>query len=170
VLRELGINARAHRKFLTSVVPGNLLGARINVNLTGLAMGFQRNRAYRMASSLVDRESRLELEDTDSEDVRRLAMEAQFSVLRHLEDAPVVNLDPRGVAAIALARGLRRQLRHVSQVHGAAGVREVARAESHARAYFRGLALAGLRGRPAPSREILASGRRHGSRPGAVAR
>ena len=117
-LKALRMNARKHRRFLETVVPGNVLGARFNVRMSGIAMRVQRALAYRAASRLIDRESRLQLADEDIADVRRLAMEAQVSLLKKLEAAPILQVDPRGLAAIARARGLRRQLRDLVRRQG----------------------------------------------------
>ena len=116
-LRALKDNAADHRRFLRSVVPGNLIGPRLNVGLTGIAMGVQRGRAFGAASAFADRRSRLELSDAEADEVRRLAVKAQMSVLSMLDHAPIVGVDPRGLSSIRLGRRVRRELKAIA-VHG----------------------------------------------------
>lgn len=117
-LKALGINTREHRDFLATVVPGKLLGPRFNVRMTGLAMRLQRAMAFQAVSSYVDRESRLSLSEEDASDVRRLALEAQISLMHGVENAAIVGLDARGTDAQALAIRLRRHLRDMVRRHG----------------------------------------------------
>ncbi|MBM4395080.1 MAG: zinc dependent phospholipase C family protein [Deltaproteobacteria bacterium] len=110
-LKSLGIDSREHRRFLATVVPGNLLGPRFNVRVTGLAMRLQRAVAFRKVGAIVDRESRLLLRDEDGADVRALAVAAQVEVLVRLERSSLPILDARGADALRTATRLRRQLR-----------------------------------------------------------
>ena len=117
-MKALGLNTREHRKFLHSVVPGNLLGPRFNVRVTGLAMRLQRAMAFQAVSGYVDRESRLALSEVDAKDVRHLAVAAQVSLLHGLARAPIVAIDARGEESLAEARRLRRHLRDLVRRNG----------------------------------------------------
>lgn len=133
-LRMLDIHTREHRRFLATVVPGNLLGPRFNVRVTGLAMRLQSALAFQKASVLVDRESRLALHDEDVEELRRLALSSQLDVLRHMERSRIVQVDARGSVAIAHAVRLRGHLRDLVRRKGepnpeAAGLVRAARGE-----------------------------------------
>ncbi len=110
-IRALGLNSREHRRFLDTVVPGNLLGPRFNVRLTGMAMRLQRAMAFQSLSSYLDRESRLSLADPEVRDVRRLAIASQLSVVAATGQSPVAAIDARGIDSIARALRIRRHLR-----------------------------------------------------------
>jgi hypothetical protein len=147
-LKTLGLDEKEHRRFLATVVPGNVLGPRFNVRMTGLAIRVQRALAFRKASAYVDRESRLRLTEEDEDDVRRLAFEAQLGLLKKLERSPVVRLDPRGTVAISLARRIRRQLRALVRRMGEPNP-EAARVVAQSRQYFRSRLAAAIRGQSA---------------------
>ena len=154
VLKTLGMNERAHRKFLARVVPGPVLGSYLHVRITGWAIALQRVRAYRVATDFVHRESHLVLPAAQYDEVRRLAIEAQLSVLRRLEDAPVVQMDPRGGRPAAVAVRLRRYLRRLARLpETRAREQEVERVMRQARSYFKAVTLAGVKGRPMRARE-----------------
>jgi hypothetical protein len=117
-IRVLGINTTEHRKFLRTVVPGNLLGPRFNVAMTELGMRVQGAMAFQTFNNFLDRESRLTLTEADEKDARLLATEAQLSVLRMLQDSPVVGADARGLSTLATATQIRRHLRELVRLHG----------------------------------------------------
>jgi hypothetical protein len=135
-LKALEMNTREHRKFLETVVPGNLLGPRFNVRMTGLAMRVQRAMAFQAVSGYVDRESRLGLADDDATDVRRLALAAQVSLMHGPSRAAVVGMDARGEETLALAGRLRRHLRDLVRRKGEPNP-EAAALVADSRAHFR---------------------------------
>lgn len=117
-MRLLDVDGRDQRRFLRTVVPGNLLGPRFNVRMTDLAMRVQRASAFQEFSDYVDRESRLSLADRDVAEVHDLAVEAQPQVLRRMERAPVATTDARGLGTLSMAAQIRRQLREEVRRHG----------------------------------------------------
>ena len=135
-LKALGLNTREHRKFLATVVPGNLIGPRFNVRMTGLAMRMQRALAFQAFSGFLDRESRLALSDADTRDVRAMAVAAQVSLMHGPARAPVVAMDARGEDALAVAMRVRRHLRDLVRRKGEPNT-EAALVVVHSREHFR---------------------------------
>lgn len=135
-MQILSIDGRDQRRFLRTVIPGNILGPRFNVRMTDLAMRVQRAGAFQEFSDLVDRESRLGLEERDVTDVHDLAVEAQLAVLRRMERASVVAADARGLGALSMASRIRTQLRAEVRRHGDPNPRAAALVRD-SRAFFR---------------------------------
>lgn len=117
-MRLLDVDGQTQRRFLATVVPGNLLGARFNVRMTDLAMRVQRANAFQDLSEYIDRESRLSLADRDVAEIRSMAVDAQVSVFRRMERAPVVSADARGLGPLSMATQIRGQLRDEVRRHG----------------------------------------------------
>lgn len=140
-IRSLKLNEKEHRLFLARVVPGYVFGPRFNIRMTGLAMRLQRASAFRIASLIVDRGSKIQISQKETDDVRRLAVEAQLLLLKKLDRAQVIELDPRGMAAIAVARRVRKELR--AMLRAKSNTEPVARKW---RDYLRGIVVAALHG------------------------
>ena len=145
LLRALGVNAKVHRRFLAEVLPGNLIGPRLNVRLTGIALRVQRAKAYRLASAYLDRGSRLLLPPEEEAEVWRLAVDAQLSVLDGLSGARIAGMDPRGIWSIRLGRTLRQRLRRMD-LDKTSSRDEIDLTIANACEYFRGLVSASVEG------------------------
>lgn len=99
---------REHRRLLHRTIRNSLPGRRLQVHLTGIAMRFQGGDGFGRVSTMIDQRSRLSLEPAEVQEVRELALAAQRQVLWSLREAPITMLDPRGIAALAAARAIKR--------------------------------------------------------------
>jgi len=99
---------REHRRLLHRTVRNILPGRHFQVRLTGLVMRAQGQEGFGRMTMWLDRRSRISLDDDRVRRIWSLALSAQRQVLRHLREAPVLAIDPRGLEALAAARALRR--------------------------------------------------------------
>jgi len=135
-LKALGLGAPEHLMALKKILPATLLGRSLNFGLTGIALRVQGGRAYTRLGSYLDRRSRLEFLKDESDDVRRLATEAQMDVLAGNGDSRITLLDPRGIDSLRTGRRTRDRLR-IMDVHRPSSLPEIASITSSALHRFR---------------------------------
>ncbi|NOZ00601.1 MAG: zinc dependent phospholipase C family protein [Deltaproteobacteria bacterium] len=125
-LRKIGFSEREHLLFLKRVMPASVLGKRLNIGLTGLALKVQEGKAYTRLGNFLDRRSRLPLSQSESDEVRQMAMSAQLDVLSRMAESKVVDLDPRGIKSLKMGRRMRSQLRFMD-IHRPASTPDIIR-------------------------------------------